>query len=64
MPFVEIKMWKGRDKETKKKMIENVTEAISETIVCPREAVQVVVIEVEKDDWAIGGKLCSERKPG
>lgn len=62
MPFVEIKMWKGRDKETKKKMIEKVTGAIVETIKCPPEAVQVAVIEIEKDDWAIGGQICSERK--
>jgi 4-oxalocrotonate tautomerase len=64
MPFVEIKMWKGRGKEIKKKMIERVTEAITETISCPKEAVQVIVLEVEKDDWAIGGKICSERNPG
>ena len=61
MPFVEIKLWKGRNKETKKKMIEKVTEAITETIQCPKEAVHIVVHEVEKDDWAIGGKICSER---
>jgi len=60
MPFVEIKMWKGRDKETRKRMIEKVSEAIVETIKCPKEAVQVVVFEVEKEDWAVGGKLCSE----
>ncbi|OGF50150.1 MAG: hypothetical protein A2044_08535 [Candidatus Firestonebacteria bacterium GWA2_43_8] len=64
MPFVEIKMWKGRDKETRKKMIAKVTDAIAETIQCPKDAVQVVVFEVEKDDWAIGGQICSERKPG
>ncbi len=63
MPFVEIKMWKGRTKEAKKKMIEKVSAAIVETLQCPSEAVHVIVQEVEKDDWAVGGKLCSERNP-
>ena len=62
MPFIEIKMWKGRSKEAKKKMIEKVTAAIVESIECPAEAVHLVVTEVDKDDWAIGGKRCSERQ--
>ena len=60
MPFVEIKLWKGRPKEAKKKMIEKVTAAVVETIGCPAEAVQLIVTEVDKDDWAIGGTMCSE----
>ncbi|MBU4319808.1 MAG: tautomerase family protein [Nitrospinae bacterium] len=34
-------MWKGREKETKKKLIKNVTSAVVESIGCSPEAVQV-----------------------
>lgn len=63
MPFVEIKMWKGRNREIRKKMIAKVTDAIAETIDCPKEAIQIVVFEVEKDDWAVAGRICSESHP-
>ncbi len=61
MPFVEIKMWAGVPAETRKKMVQKVTEGITEAIKCPPEAVQVVVTQIPKEDWSIGGKSCSER---
>lgn len=50
MPFVRIDLWKGRDKEAKKKLIKNATDAVVESIGCPPEAVQAVISEVEKEN--------------
>ncbi|MFA5779397.1 MAG: 2-hydroxymuconate tautomerase [Elusimicrobiota bacterium] len=63
MPFVRIDLWKGRDKETKKKLIKNVTAAVVESIGCPPEAVQVVINEVEKENWGLGGMPADEKFP-
>lgn len=39
MPVVKIGLWAGRDKETKKKLIENVTKTVCDTIGCLAQAV-------------------------
>lgn len=56
MPIVTIGMWAGRDKEVKKKLIENVTKSVCETIKCPPEAVIVVLENIPKENWGQGGK--------
>jgi len=63
MPHVIISIWKGRDAKMKKVLIEKVTDAITEAVSCPKEAVQVVVEEVEKENWGIGGVPASEKFP-
>ncbi|OGC16132.1 4-oxalocrotonate tautomerase [candidate division WOR-1 bacterium RIFOXYA2_FULL_37_7] len=56
MPIINIQMWQGRDKETKKKLIDNVTKATCEAIKCPPEAVQIVIEDIPKENWGINGK--------
>ena len=63
MPVVRIDLWKGREKEKKQEIIEKVTSAIVDTVGCPPEAVQVIINEVEKDNWGIGGIPASVKFP-
>jgi len=56
MPVVQIQMWPGRDAATKKKLIERVSQTVSDTIDCPPEAVTVVIEEIPKENWGIRGK--------
>jgi len=55
MPLVEISMFKGRDEETKERMIKEVTDAVVRTSGAPPEAVTVIIRDVERSDWAVGG---------
>jgi len=55
MPLAQISIIKGRSKEQKADLIKKVTEAIHESLDAPMERVRVVVYEVEKSDWGIGG---------
>ena len=63
MPFVNIYLWKGRSKETRKKLIEKVTSAVVDSIDCPKDAVQVVITETDKENWGLGGVPSSEKYP-
>ena len=63
MPVVRIDLWKGRKREKKKELIEKVTSAVVDAIGCPTEAVQVIINEVEKDNWGIGGTPASIKFP-
>jgi len=56
MPIVRIGLWVGRDKETKKKIIEEVTKTVSQTAKCPPEAVIVVIEDIPKENWGEAGK--------
>lgn len=64
MPVIKIEMWKGRTYEQKKKLIEKVTFATTESIDCPPESVQIIINEVEKENWGLAGKPASEKVPG
>jgi 4-oxalocrotonate tautomerase len=55
MPIVKIGIWTGRDKETKKQLIESVTRAVCETVKCPPEAVIVVIEDIPRENWGQGG---------
>ena len=56
MPVVTIAMYPGRDKETKKQLIEGVTKVVAEIIKCPPQAVTVVIQDIPQENWGIAGK--------
>jgi len=56
MPIVNIGLWAGRDKETKKKLIQEVTKAVCEVVKCPPEAVIVVIQDIPKENWGQKGE--------
>lgn len=56
MPIVKIGLWAGRTTEMKKKLIENVTKTICDTLGCPIEAVIVVLEDIPKENWGQAGK--------
>ncbi len=63
MPLVKIYLWKGRDKEEKKELIKKVTSVVVDVVDCSAEAVQVIINEVDKDNWGIGGVPASIKFP-
>jgi len=56
MPLVEIKIWPGRTKAEKDTIIEKLTSAVVDSMNVPRERVIVLITEVSKENWALGGK--------
>ncbi len=59
MPVVTIEMWEGRTIEQKKKLVEGITSVMTNMGIS-REAVQIIIKDNPKHNWAIGGKLASE----
>jgi 4-oxalocrotonate tautomerase len=60
MPIVQVSVWEGITHENKKKAIEGITKVFADLGV-PREAVEIVIYEAPKSNWATGGQLHSER---
>lgn len=57
MPIVEVTLIEGRSHEAKKRLVEEVTNAITSSIGTPREAVRIVIREVPGCHFAVGGVL-------
>lgn len=55
MPIVNIHLLKGRDKEKKKELIRNVTDAVTGTLEVPEESVRIILMEMEKEDYGAAG---------
>ena len=55
MPFAQIYMLEGRTPEQKKAVIEKVTQALTEAVGAPKEAVRVCIHDVPKENWGIAG---------
>ena len=61
MPFIEVKMWKGRTPDQKKTLIEKLTQATCDSVGCPKDAVSIVIEDVDKENWGKAGIPASEQ---
>ena len=62
MPHVEITLVKGRSVEQKRKAAERITQIMVEEVGARREDTTIAFIEVERESFAHGGQLVSDRK--
>ncbi|CAM2160462.1 MULTISPECIES: 4-oxalocrotonate tautomerase [Paraburkholderia] len=60
MPILRIEMHPGKTLEQKRELASGITRVFVETLACPPEVVEIVFNEIEKDAWAVGGKLKSD----
>jgi len=58
MPVVIVNLWPGRDNNAKQRIAEGITRALEQENI-PRDAIDVIINEVPKNNWAKGGKLFS-----
>lgn len=57
MPMVHVEWLAGRTHEQKEELAEAITREMSRIARCEPKAIQIVFSNVEKGDWAVGGKL-------
>lgn len=62
MPLVHIELVAGRSQEQLKQMVKDVTDAIVKNTGAPAEHVHVVLNEMAKDRYAVGGVLKSDEQ--
>ncbi len=61
MPIVTIQMWEGRSEQQKREVVKAITDAMVEKAGTKPEAVHVVIYDIPKSHWGIGGELCSDK---
>ena len=60
MPIVHVNVWEGFGKEKAKIVIQKITKVFMDLDI-PRQAVEVIVHEIPKSHWGIGGEPASEK---
>lgn len=57
MPVVTIQMERGRPVEMKRVLADAVTTAVAGALDLPADWVTLIIDEVERENWAVGGRL-------
>jgi 4-oxalocrotonate tautomerase len=60
MPVVHVNFWTGVGQAQVKKMIRGITDVMM-GIGVPEQAVEVIIHEIPKTHWGIGGEPASEK---
>jgi 4-oxalocrotonate tautomerase len=60
MPTFNVQMFEGRSTEQKRVFVEAITRATCETLGCGPEAVDIIITDVKRENWATAGKLWSD----
>ncbi len=63
MPTYHVEMLEGRTTLQKKKLVEEITRVTVEVLGGSPEAVDILITDVKRENWATGGKLWSEPRP-
>ncbi|HAA6850263.1 TPA_asm: 4-oxalocrotonate tautomerase [Listeria monocytogenes] len=55
MPFVTIQFLEGRTDDQKKALVSEVTEVVAKNLKAPKENIHVILEEMKKKDYGVGG---------
>ena len=60
MPVIRIEMFK-RTLEQKRELVKELTDSFIKTCGANKEAIKILITEVDKEEWASGGLLTSDK---
>ena len=60
MPIIQIDLLKGKSVEQKRALADKITTACVDALQCPRDAVTIVLRDMEPTDYGVGGRLFAD----
>lgn len=63
MPIIRVEMWTGRTLEQKRELVEVLTRETARIVGTEPDSIYIVIEDVKKENWAAGGRLCSDKHP-
>jgi len=61
MPVIRVEMFK-RTQDQKRNLVRELTEAFVKTCGGNKEAIKILINEVDKNDWASGGVITADKE--
>ena len=61
MPTMHIELFEGRSAEKKRELVEVLTRETCRVLGCEPASVDILFIDVRRENWATGGVMWSER---
>lgn len=62
MPIINIAIAKGRSTDQKRTLVREINRVVAETLAVSPEKIWVRIDEFERDNFAVGGELMSDRQ--
>ena len=62
MPIIRVEMLKGRDVSQKRALAEKLTDSFLEACGGNKASINVIITEIDGEDWAIGSELIADRQ--
>ncbi|GAA0448583.1 4-oxalocrotonate tautomerase family protein [Streptomyces sp. NPDC046215] len=60
MPVISVDMWQGRADADKAALARELTDAFQRACGSTRERIYVIIRDVPKENWAIGGEMSTD----
>jgi 4-oxalocrotonate tautomerase len=64
MPFITVKIAKGHSIEKKRELVKALTDTLVATLGSKPEWITIHIDEFERENWAVGGQLHSDKHSG
>ncbi|BAY74372.1 MAG: tautomerase family protein [Nostoc sp. ZfuVER08] len=64
MPFITVQIAKGHSIEKKRQLVKAITDALVATLNSKPEWITIHIDEFERENWAVGGQLHSDKHSG
>ena len=61
MPYVNVKLLAGRTVEQKRELAKSITDSLASICNAKPDFVYVVIEDVDKENWAVGGTLAADK---
>jgi 4-oxalocrotonate tautomerase len=61
MPIIRVELLEGRSIEQKRDFVRVVTREAASILKCSADAVDIVFVEVARQDWATGGMIHADK---
>lgn len=64
MPVIHVHFWKGPNTATKHALAASITDVVVQHLHCAPEAITILLDEIDKERWYIGGVDSATKFPG
>jgi 4-oxalocrotonate tautomerase len=62
MPILQVHLLQGRTTEQKRRLVQEVTEAVCRSLDVKADQVRIILSEMDREDYAVGGTLMADKQ--